>query len=104
MKKSIYILLIIIAFISCNQEPKFDGYTIDGTVTGINEGWVKLIENKNVTTYKQNEIEEKPAPKIHTETCKVDWSDSLDNIYNMIRGLNPYPAAWTILKNGNEER
>ncbi len=64
---------------------------------------VKQIEQQKVITYKQPEKEEKAAPKIHTETCKVDWSDSLDNIYNKVRGLNPYPAAWTILKNGEEE-
>lgn len=64
---------------------------------------VKQIEQRKVKTYKQPEKEEKAAPKIHTETCKIDWDDSLDNIYNMIRGLNPYPAAWTTLENDNEE-
>jgi methionyl-tRNA formyltransferase len=64
---------------------------------------VRQIEQRKVKTYKQPEKEEKAAPKIHTETCKIDWSDSLDNIHNMIRGLNPYPAAWTTLKNNGEE-
>ncbi|MDO9039139.1 MAG: methionyl-tRNA formyltransferase, partial [Lutibacter sp.] len=64
---------------------------------------VQLIEKGTVATIKQPEIEEKPAPKIFTETCKIDWDDSLSNIYNLIRGLNPFPAAWTTLINNNEE-
>lgn len=65
---------------------------------------VQLISEGNITTKKQPEREEKSAPKIHTETCEIDWNDSLDNIYNKVRGLNPYPAAWTTLKNHNETK
>jgi methionyl-tRNA formyltransferase len=64
---------------------------------------VQLIEKGTVETIKQPEIEEKPAPKIFTESCKIDWDDSLSHIYNLIRGLNPFPAAWTTLINNNEE-
>lgn len=64
---------------------------------------VRQIERRKVTTYKQPEKEEKAAPKIYTETCKIDWSDSLNNIYNKIRGLNPYPTAWTTLYNNDDE-
>ena len=64
---------------------------------------VKQIEKGSVTSIKQPEIEEKPAPKIFTETCKINWNDSIENIYNLIRGLNPFPAAWTTLINNNEE-
>jgi methionyl-tRNA formyltransferase len=64
---------------------------------------VQQIEKGIVKTIKQPEIEEKSAPKIFTETCKINWNDSLTNIYNLIRGLNPYPAAWTTLINNNEE-
>ncbi|WP_198672975.1 methionyl-tRNA formyltransferase [Algoriphagus litoralis] len=35
------------------------------------------------------------APKIFKETCKIDWSQSAENIHNLVRGLSPYPAAWT---------
>jgi len=63
---------------------------------------VQQIEKGIVKTIKQPEIEEKSAPKIFTETCKINWNDSLNNIYNLIRGLNPYPAAWTTLINNNE--
>lgn len=64
---------------------------------------VQLIEKGTVKTVKQPEIEEKPAPKIFTETCKINWQDSLTDIYNLIRGLNPYPAAWTTLINNEDE-
>jgi methionyl-tRNA formyltransferase len=39
----------------------------------------------------------KHAPKITTQTCKIDWNRSIDEIHNLIRGLSPYPAAFTEL-------
>lgn len=41
------------------------------------------------------------APKIFKETCKIDWSRPAREIYNHIRGLSPYPAAWTVLSDGS---
>jgi methionyl-tRNA formyltransferase len=38
-----------------------------------------------------------PAPKIFNETCRIDWNLPLKNVYDFIRGLSPYPAAWTTL-------
>ncbi len=70
---------------------------------------VNLIQQGNVKTIKQPNKEDlpdgiagKPAPKIYKETCKIDWSHSIDAIYNKIRGLSPYPAAWTHLDNISE--
>jgi len=37
------------------------------------------------------------APKIHTETCKIEWNKNAHSVYNLIRGLSPYPAAFTHL-------
>lgn len=37
------------------------------------------------------------APKIFKDDCKIDWTKSCDEIHNFIRGLSPYPAAWTML-------
>lgn len=63
---------------------------------------VKQIENNTVSTTLQSEKGElKPAHKIHKDTCKIDWSWPLDKIYNHIRGLSPYPAAWTAFENGD---
>jgi len=64
---------------------------------------VQQIKLNTVKTFKQPEIEEKSAPKLFSETCRINWNDSLDNIYNLIRGLNPYPTAWTTLINNKEE-
>ena len=64
---------------------------------------VDLISTENFSTRKQPNLEEKSASKLNPENCKIDWTDSLDNIYNKIRGLNPFPAAWTILKNEEDE-
>ena len=37
----------------------------------------------------------KPAPKLTRELCHIDWNDSTEQIYNLIRGLSPYPTAFT---------
>jgi methionyl-tRNA formyltransferase len=39
----------------------------------------------------------KSAPKIFKETCQINWNLSAESIHNFVRGLSPYPAAWTIL-------
>ncbi|MFY0604670.1 MAG: methionyl-tRNA formyltransferase [Flavobacteriaceae bacterium] len=64
---------------------------------------VDLIADGNVTTIKQPEKEEKSAPKLYPDNCRIQWKDSVDKVYNKIRGLNPFPAAWTILKNGDDK-
>ena len=51
----------------------------------------------------QGSEELKPAPKIHRETCLIDWNRSTDNVYNLIRGLSPYPTAFTFIKRPEEE-
>lgn len=42
-------------------------------------------------------VELKAAPKIFKETCKINWDQTAANVYNFVRGLSPYPAAWTEL-------
>ena len=39
----------------------------------------------------------RPAPKIFKDTCRIDWHLPLKRIYDFVRGLSPYPAAWTEL-------
>jgi len=62
---------------------------------------IKKIEGGNVALIEQNKLlnnhEAKHAPKIFKETCKVNWSHTLMDIYNLIRGLSPYPCAFTEL-------
>ncbi|WP_445749003.1 methionyl-tRNA formyltransferase [Polaribacter sp.] len=64
---------------------------------------VESIANQQVKTTKQPEKEEKLAPKLTPENTKINWSDPLENIYNKIRGLNPFPAAWTIIQINDQE-
>ncbi len=64
---------------------------------------VDYIAKGNVVTTKQPDLEEKSAPKLNPENTKINWTDSLENIYNKIRGLNPFPAAWTLIYNNDEE-
>lgn len=65
------------------------------TVTLLAEGPVKTYSQKHVVTLK-------PAPKLNRENCRIDWNRSGKEIYNLIRGLNPYPAAWTELHQGEQ--
>ncbi|HCW07204.1 MAG TPA: methionyl-tRNA formyltransferase [Cytophagales bacterium] len=59
---------------------------------------VKAIEAGSVETKLQDETAQlKHAPKIFKETCEVNWSQPAEVIRNFVRGLSPYPAAWTKL-------
>jgi len=63
-----------------------------------------LIEEGKVTTTLQTEHPEvKTAYKLNKDNCKIDWSQSGKTIFNLIRGLSPYPAAWTYIKDGENE-
>ncbi len=64
---------------------------------------VKCIQEGTAKTIKQPDVVGKPAPKIYKDTCKIDWQQPIDTIYNKIRGLNPYPGAWTLLDNAGEQ-
>jgi methionyl-tRNA formyltransferase len=64
---------------------------------------LKLISNDQVKTQLQDENGIlKPAPKLNKENCKIDWSLSGPEIKNHIRGLSPYPGAWSELVNGEK--
>ena len=51
----------------------------------------------------QEDTDLRPAPKIFKDMCEVDWRMGGTQIVNFVRGLSPYPAAWSILQRGNEE-
>jgi methionyl-tRNA formyltransferase len=64
---------------------------------------VHLIENGPVTTKIQPKSDlEKTAYKLNKDNCKIEWNAAVETIYNKIRGLNPFPAAWCYLENGEE--
>ena len=60
---------------------------------------VEAIVNGNVTAVAQNEMyvseqDLRPAPKIFRDTCRISWDKSVEEVYNFVRGMSPYPAAW----------
>jgi methionyl-tRNA formyltransferase len=61
-----------------------------------------LIEGKtdavDQTQFIQNETVLKPAPKIFKETCEINFNKNIEEVYNFVRGLSPYPAAWLDLQ------
>ncbi|UGS22989.1 methionyl-tRNA formyltransferase [Flavobacterium channae] len=65
---------------------------------------LRLIESGNVsTTIQDNNPDVKTAYKLNKENCKIDWTQDGQTIFNLIRGLSPYPAAWTFIKDGDQE-
>ncbi|GHV41855.1 methionyl-tRNA formyltransferase [Bacteroidia bacterium] len=70
------------------------------TVDLILEDKVEAIDQSK---FYMNEQELKPAPKIFKESCRIDWSKGVDAIHNHIRGLSPYPAAWSELHSEDKE-
>ena len=63
-----------------------------------------LIEEGKATTTVQTENPNvKTAYKLNKDNCKIDWTQSGITIFNLIRGLSPYPAAWTYIKDGENE-
>ena len=65
---------------------------------------VELIKKGPVKTIPQpKNAEVKTAYKLNKDNCRIDWTNSLDNIYNKVRGLCPYPSAWCLMENGNEQ-
>jgi len=70
------------------------------TVRAIALGNPPLTDQASLIRKKE---ELKTAPKIFTEDCRIDWDQETDLVYNHIRGLAPYPAAWTMLRNQSGE-
>ncbi len=68
---------------------------------------VETVENilsGTLTVKPQPEGEFTPAPKIFKEDCKINWNRAAKDIHNLIRGLSPYPAAFTVLEDNNGKR
>ncbi|HRN57628.1 MAG TPA: methionyl-tRNA formyltransferase, partial [Agriterribacter sp.] len=64
--------------------------TIDGLING-------TIEEKEQHHPPLTAFPLKQAPKIFTETCRINWNKPVNEIYNLIRGLSPFPGAFTLL-------
>ena len=68
-----------------------------------------IANNGNIDTIPQEKLYDnvenlRPAPKIFKDTCRICWTQPITFIYNFIRGLSPYPAAWTEFVNPKGER
>lgn len=63
------------------------------TVDAILAGNVKTIPQETLSSTGPL----RPAPKIFKDTCRIDWTKGVKPVYDFIRGLSPYPAAWTEL-------
>jgi methionyl-tRNA formyltransferase len=61
------------------------------TIKGLAENTIHEIPQRTLNTTIKH------APKIFTETCKINWNNTVDSIHNQIRGLAPYPGAFTLL-------
>lgn len=67
------------------------GDTVLRTVEAIVKGKVTAVEQAAMYG---SECELRPAPKIFRDTCRIDWSKNAVRVYDFVRGMSPYPAAW----------
>lgn len=67
--------------------------TVD-TIDRIIEGNLTPIPQESLSEYNGSPT---PAPKIFKDTCKINWSEKAECVHNLVRGLSPYPGAWSIL-------
>jgi len=69
---------------------------------------VKAIEEDNYTLKNQEELlsseKVKHAPKIFKEDCRINWNDDVEAVDALIRGMSPYPTAWTMLEHKTTEK
>lgn len=65
------------------------------TIAQLAEGLLKEQQQDDVVASQQITLQH--APKIFTETCRIDWNNTADSIHNLVRGLSPYPTAFTQL-------
>ena len=68
------------------------GRVVCETVDTIIDGTAEAIPQEQMITE-----ELRPAPKIFKDTCRIEWGRPAKRVYDFIRGLSPYPAAWTSL-------
>lgn len=65
---------------------------------------VEGIANETISPKPQQEdAAHKDAYKIHKETCKIDWNQPTEKVYNFIRGMSPYPTAWTLIQQNENQ-
>ena len=83
-----------------DQLMSLSGDLAQKTVDSILNGTVKSTPQSEFSTDEPL----RPAPKIFKETCRIDWTKGLDEIYNLVRGLSPYPGAWAFLESDSAQQ
>ena len=73
------------------------GKLVTETVDNILIGNIRPIPQEKMMTSEPL----RPAPKIFKDTCKINWDQPVKKVYDFIRGLSPYPAAWTEMKDAS---
>lgn len=71
------------------------------TIKSIEQGSIKPISQKELFN---SGTEIKMAPKLFKENCRIDWNQKSIKIFNLIRGLSPIPAAWSVLQNTKNDQ
>lgn len=64
---------------------------------------LNIIEKNQVVTKNQPVEDTKTAYKLNKENCRIDWNNSTQKVYDHIRGLHPYPSAWSLLNHNGKE-
>ena len=76
-----------------NRLMNLGGDLVLKTVDAILEGNIKTTPQEELASEEDLRL----APKIFKETCRIDWHAGVKRVYDFVRGLSPYPAAWTEL-------
>lgn len=88
----------------------YDGLMVLGAQTALKTIDLLLEGDGNVPSMAQDELEASHAqlhhaPKIFKETCRIDFAMPVKRVYDFVRGLSPYPGAWTVIqKEGGKEQ
>lgn len=71
--------------------------------TAVVETLEKIASDAAETTIQSDNSELKTAYKLDRENCKIDWTKPASEIHNLIRGLSPYPSAWCLFTDNEQE-
>lgn len=75
------------------------GKLVVDTLDAIGSGTVTRTPQENMNASLQ-----RPAPKLFKDNTTIDWNKGVQEIHNLVRGLSPYPVAWSVLENNKGER
>ena len=66
------------------------------TVTGLADNSIQELPQSRLNSHEVSNL--RHAPKIFTDTCRINWNNSISSVHNLIRGLSPFPGAFTTLR------